>query len=65
MGQDGLEGCRVLKESGGHIFSQHPNGCVVYGMPKAVIDDGIADRVLPLGRIGPAILSHLKRVGDA
>jgi len=61
MGHDGLEGCRLLKESGGCIFAQHPHGCVVYGMPKAVIDDGIVDRVLPLGRIGPAIVSHLGR----
>lgn len=61
MGRDGLEGCRALKERGGRVFAQHPFGCVVYGMPKAIIDNDIADRVLPLSRIGPAIVSHLKR----
>ena len=61
MGRDGLEGCRALKERGGRVFAQHPVGCVVYGMPKAIIDDDIADRVLPLSRIGPAIVSHLER----
>ena len=60
MGRDGLEGCRALKKSGGRIFAQHALGCVVYGMPKAVIDDGIADRVLPLRQIGAAIVSHLE-----
>jgi len=61
MGRDGLEGCRALKERGGRIFAQHPHGCVVYGMPKAIIENDLADRVLPLSRMGPAILSHLKR----
>ena len=65
MGRDGLEGCRALDESGGVVFAQHPHGCVVYGMPKAVIDAGIAHRVLPLGRIGPAIISHLERSRQA
>jgi len=61
MGRDGLEGCRALKERGGRVFAQHPSGCVVYGMPKAIIDNDIADRVLPLSRIGPGIVSHLER----
>lgn len=61
MGRDGLEGARELKTLGGRVFAQHPYGCVVYGMPKAIIDNDIADRVLPLSRIGPAIVSHLER----
>jgi two-component system chemotaxis response regulator CheB len=65
MGRDGFEGCRLLKETDGSIFAQHPHGCVVYGMPKVVIDHGIADRVLPLGRIGPAIVAHVKRSSSA
>ncbi len=61
MGRDGLNGCDALKRKGGRVFAQHESGCVVYGMPKAVIDEGIADRVLPLGRIGPAITSHVEQ----
>jgi two-component system chemotaxis response regulator CheB len=61
MGRDGLEGCRDLKARGGRVFAQHPFGCVVYGMPKALIDNDIADRVLPLSRMGSAIVSHLER----
>ncbi len=61
MGRDGVEGCIGLKQRGGRVFAQHEYGCVVYGMPKAVIEEGIADRVLPLGRIGPAIVRHLQR----
>ncbi len=60
MGRDGFKGCCALKECGGQVFAQHEYGCVVYGMPKAVIEQGIADRVLPLGRIGPAVVRHVK-----
>ncbi len=61
MGRDGLEGCRALKQAGGYVFAQSQEDCVVYGMPKAVIDNQLADRALPLGKIAPAIVRHLKR----
>jgi two-component system chemotaxis response regulator CheB len=61
MGRDGFLGCQLLKDQGGHVFAQHQHDCVVYGMPKAIIDGGLADRVLPLGRIAPGIVSHLER----
>ena len=61
MGRDGVQGCRKLKERGGSVFAQHPEGCVVYGMPKATIEAGLANRILPLGKIGPAIVRHVKR----
>jgi two-component system chemotaxis response regulator CheB len=61
MGQDGLAGCRQLKHVGGYVFAQCQDDCVVYGMPKAVIEADLADRVLPLGKIAPAIVRHLKR----
>ncbi len=61
MGRDGLKGCTALKRRGGQVFAQHEYDCVVYGMPKAVIDEGIADRVLPLGRIGPAITRYVEQ----
>ena len=53
MGSDGLEGCRSLKAAGGVVHDRQ--GCTVYGMPKAVIDAGLADVVLPLDQIGEAI----------
>jgi two-component system chemotaxis response regulator CheB len=61
MGRDGLAGCRCLKEAGGYVFAQTRADCVVYGMPKAVIEDNLADRTLPLGKIAPAIVRHLNR----
>jgi two-component system chemotaxis response regulator CheB len=61
MGRDGLAGCARLKQAGGYVFAQHQDDCVVYGMPKAVIEEELADRVLPLGKIAPAISRHVKR----
>jgi two-component system chemotaxis response regulator CheB len=46
MGNDGVRGMIALKKSGGRIFAQNEETCVVYGMPKAVVDAGIADKVL-------------------
>ncbi len=61
MGRDGTDGCSEIKRRGGIVFAQHGDGCAVYGMPKATIDEGLADRVLPLGKIAPAIIRHIKR----
>ena len=61
MGRDGLAGCRQLKQTGGYVFAQCQDDCVVYGMPKAVIDEELVDRTLPLGKIAPAIVRHLNR----
>jgi two-component system chemotaxis response regulator CheB len=63
MGRDGCAGCAELKLHGGRVFAQHEYGCMVYGMPKAVIEEGLADRVLPLGRIAPAIGRYVKDRG--
>ena len=43
MGQDGLEGCRGLKKRGMTSYTQSKESCVVYGMPKALDDENIAD----------------------
>jgi len=48
MGSDGLQGCRAIKEAGGTILAQNEETCVVYGMPKAVVDNRLTDKVAPL-----------------
>ena len=50
-----------LKQAGGYVFAQTQDDCVVYGMPKAVVEEDLADRTLPLGTIAPAIVRHLNR----
>ncbi|ROR32518.1 protein-glutamate methylesterase/protein-glutamine glutaminase [Inmirania thermothiophila] len=55
MGQDGLAGCRAVREAGGRVIAQDEATSVVWGMPGAVAQAGLADAVLPLARIGPAV----------
>ncbi|BCX89213.1 two-component system, chemotaxis family, protein-glutamate methylesterase/glutaminase [Methylomarinovum tepidoasis] len=51
MGSDGCAGARCLKSQGAKVWAQDEDSCVVYGMPRAVAEAGLADRVLPLNRI--------------
>jgi len=60
MGNDGTEGCALLKDCGGRILAQDARECVVYGMPKSVIKNGLADRVIPLDQMADAICCEAK-----
>lgn len=51
MGSDGLTGLRKIKSLGGKVIAQNENTCVVYGMPRAAVENGLADRVVPLDNI--------------
>jgi two-component system chemotaxis response regulator CheB len=55
MGKDGLEGARAVKAAGGRVLCEAESTCVVYGMPRAVAEAGLADEVLPLHELPAAI----------
>ncbi len=59
MGNDGLKGIEKVKKSGGRIFAQNEQSCVVYGMPKAVVDAGLADKVLSIEEIAGEIINAI------
>ncbi len=59
MGHDGLEGLTQLKRTGGRVFAQNEDTCVVYGMPKAVVDGGIADKILSIEEIAGEIINSV------
>jgi two-component system chemotaxis response regulator CheB len=59
MGEDGTEGARVVKAAGGLVLAEHESTCVVYGMPRAVVEAGLADEIVPLDHMAEAISRHM------
>lgn len=59
MGNDGKDGMTAIKKSGGRTIVQDERTCVVYGMPKAVVDAGLADKVVSLEEISGEIINSV------
>ena len=55
MGQDGLRGCECIREAGGQVLAQDEATSVVWGMPGAVSQAGLAEKVLPLPELAVEI----------
>ncbi len=55
MGSDGLHGCQCIHEAGGQVLAQDEASSVVWGMPGAVSQAGLAAKVLPLRELAPEI----------
>ena len=60
MGNDGIEGAKILKENGGCLIAQDEASCVVYGMNKAVIDARLANEILDADDIAQAIIRTVR-----
>jgi two-component system chemotaxis response regulator CheB len=61
MGSDGMLGCRVIREQGGTVLAQDQASSIVWGMPGAVTNAGLAHRVLPLNEVAHEILRLVGR----
>ena len=59
MGADGREGSAWIKAKGGTVITESEDSCVVYGMPRAVVEAGLSDQQVPLERIARAIMDRL------
>lgn len=59
MGDDGLRGARAIVQAGGHVIAESAASCVVYGMPRSVIESGVAREQAPLERIPELLLDHI------
>ncbi len=60
MGEDGAAGLRLLKQGGSMVIAQDEASCVVFGMPKAAIDAGVVDMVVPLPAIAERIANLVR-----
>jgi two-component system chemotaxis response regulator CheB len=59
MGRDGAMGMKDLKNTGACTIAQDEQSCVVYGMPRAAVELGVVDKVVPLQNIPAVILQTL------
>jgi two-component system chemotaxis response regulator CheB len=59
MGNDGLRGAKEVRRHGGRILVEAEQTCTVYGMPRAIVEAGLADEVLPLDQMATAIAAEV------
>ena len=59
MGSDGREGSAWIKARGGRILTEAEESCVVYGMPRSVVEAGLSDSSFTIDNMAAAILDRL------
>ncbi|MGE5417137.1 MAG: protein-glutamate methylesterase/protein-glutamine glutaminase [Acidobacteriota bacterium] len=59
MGADGAKGVIGIKQKGGIVIAEDKSTCIVFGMPKSVIETGCADKIVPLPQIAQEIARSL------
>jgi two-component system chemotaxis response regulator CheB len=58
MGEDGAEGLGAIKSAGGMTIAQSEDTCVVGGMPRAAIQKGHVNKIIPLEGIGTFLVNQ-------
>jgi two-component system chemotaxis response regulator CheB len=59
MGSDGRDGAAWIKARGGCILTESEGSCVVYGMPRAVVEAGLSDHEVPVEGMAQAIMERV------
>jgi two-component system, chemotaxis family, protein-glutamate methylesterase/glutaminase len=62
MGKDGAAGSLKVHQAGGTVFAQDKNSSVIYGMPKAAVNEGHVDQQIDLREFPKAISQYLKQM---
>lgn len=60
MGSDGAEGSAELARRGAPTIAQTPDTCVCYGMPKSIIDRGLARTIAPLNDLAAVLTESVR-----
>ena len=61
MGNDGMAGMKKIKAANGLVIAESKDTCTVYGMPKAVVEAGLADKVVPVTDIAAEITAAVRK----
>lgn len=59
MGDDGRKGAGWIKAQGGTVLTEAESSCIIYGMPRSVVEAGLSDAAIPLPSMAQAIIDHL------
>ncbi|MCJ7748004.1 MAG: chemotaxis-specific protein-glutamate methyltransferase CheB, partial [Desulfobacterales bacterium] len=59
MGMDGARGMKAIKDAGGSTIAEDQSTCIVFGMPRAAIEMGCVDAVVPLPQIARTIIGMI------
>lgn len=59
MGSDGALGMRAIREAGGRTLAESEETCIVYGMPKSAVEEGVVDKIVPLSGMAEAIVQEV------
>ena len=59
MGSDGRQGAAWIKAQGGTVLTEAEESCVIYGMPRSVVEAGLSDGAIPLNQMAQAITERL------
>jgi two-component system chemotaxis response regulator CheB len=59
MGDDSLAGARAIRARGGRVLTESESSCIVYGMPRCVQEEGLAEAEAPLDEMAALIIRHL------
>ncbi|MCS7253285.1 MAG: chemotaxis response regulator protein-glutamate methylesterase [Armatimonadota bacterium] len=64
MGKDGATGMRAIKEKGGRCIVQDESSCLIFGMPKAAIELGVVDEIVPIDRMAERLAQLVGRAKE-
>jgi len=59
MGEDGKEGSAWIKSRGGMVITESEKSCVIYGMPRSVVEAGLSDASFSLSDMAQAITDRI------
>lgn len=59
MGNDGTEGARAIRAAGGRVITEAESSCVVYGMPRSVVEAGLSNGSAPIDELPALIMRNL------
>jgi two-component system chemotaxis response regulator CheB len=62
MGRDGTEGCRRMREHGCQVIAESKETALIYGMPKSVVDAGLATREAPIEQIAQIVVDCVDQI---